>query len=166
MLGAQGQPSATPPLAGPRLGQGFGVGPRAGPSWWESPWWNGAAAQELNLSDAQKTEIGGIVKDYRARMMDMRTAIEKADKDVAAAFSENPVDQKKANEAIERLAAARGDLTRALSQMSLKVRVVLSAEQWQELQQREIENRDARLKGRGRRGDQAKQMPQAATKQQ
>jgi Spy/CpxP family protein refolding chaperone len=121
-------------------------------SWWEGPWWNGRAAQALNLSDTQKTDINGIVKDYRTKMMDLRTAMEKADSDVEAAFSENPVDQRKANDAIEKLASARGDLTRTLSQMSLKMRVVLTAEQWQQLQQRSPAGRGERGIGRGRRG--------------
>ena len=126
--------------------------PRPFVSWWEGPWWNGRAARALNLSDAQKTDINGIVKDYRTKMMDLRTAMEKADSDVEAAFSENPVDQRKANDAIDKLAAARGDLTRTLSQMSLKMRMVLTAEQWQELQQRSLPGRGARGIGRGRRG--------------
>jgi Spy/CpxP family protein refolding chaperone len=134
-------------------------GPRPLGSWWERPWWNSSLAQDLNLTDAQKTDINGIVKDYRTKMMDLRGTVEKADKDVAAAFGESPVDQRKANEAIERLAAARGDLTRTLSQMSLKLRVVLTADQWQSLQQRGLESRSGRGKGRGRREDDARQVP-------
>jgi len=141
-------------------------GPRSA-FWWESPWWNGAAAQNLNLSDTQKTDINGIVKDYRSKMMDLRSTMEKADKDVAAAFGENPVDQRKANDAIEKLAASRGELTRALSQMSLKLRLVLTADQWQELQQRSTEGRGAWSKNRGRRSGDARPGPPSpsATKQ-
>lgn len=141
--------------------------PRPFVSWWEGPWWNGRAAQALNLSDAQKSEINGIVKDYRTKMMDLRGTMEKADTDVESAFGESPVDQRKANDAIEKLAAARGDLTRTLSQMSLKMRVVLTAEQWQELQRRSPSARGDRGIGRGRRGyDGAPGPPPAsATKQ-
>ncbi len=125
--------------------------PRPFVSWWEAPWWNGRAAQALNLTDSQKSDINGIVKDYRSKMMDLRSAMQKADGDVETAFSENPVDQKKAGEAIEKLAAARGDLTRTLSQMSLKMRVLLTADQWQELQKRTPAGRGERLPGRERR---------------
>jgi Spy/CpxP family protein refolding chaperone len=143
-----------------------GPPPPAGLSWWERPWWNGAAAQDLNLSDGQKNDINAIVKDYRSKMMDMRGAIGKADRDVAAAFAESPVDPHKANDAIEKLAAARGDLTRALSQMSLKVRLVLTAEQWQDLQQRAFVGR-GRGKGRDRRPGEGgpRNVPQSAAKQ-
>jgi Spy/CpxP family protein refolding chaperone len=140
-------------LAAPLVAQGP---PRPPLSWWESPWWNDAAAHGLNLTEAQKSDINAIVKDYRNKMMDLRSTMEKADKDVAAAFGENAVDQRKANEAIERLAASRGELTRTLSQMSLKLRMVLTAEQWQQLQQHGADGRGGWGKGRGRRGDDAR----------
>ncbi len=105
-------------------------------AWWERPWWSGRLVQDLNLSDTQKEDIRAVVSDYRARIADIRSTIRKADADLAASFAENPVDQKKANDAIDRLAAARADLTRSLSQMSLRMRTVLTADQWQELQRR------------------------------
>ena len=45
------------------------------------------------------------------------------------------MDQTKANDAINQLAAARGELTKAVSQMDLKLRMILTAQQWQQLQQ-------------------------------
>ena len=113
-------------------------GPRPFPSGWERPWWDSPLVQDLNLTEAQQNDIRTTVKEYRDRVVDIRKAIESADRDLEAVFnSENPVDQRKASEAIERLASARGDMTRALSQMSLKLRTVLTAEQWQELQRRQ-----------------------------
>jgi Spy/CpxP family protein refolding chaperone len=41
------------------------------------------------------------------------------------------VDETKATAAIEKLATARAELTRAVSQLDLKLRKVLTAEQWQ-----------------------------------
>ncbi|HEV2199035.1 MAG TPA: Spy/CpxP family protein refolding chaperone [Bryobacteraceae bacterium] len=146
----------------------FAQGPRPFPSWWESPWWNTSVAQDLNLTDAQKNDINAIVKDYRAKMMDLRTAMGKADSDVEAAFGENPVDQRKANDAIEKLAAARGDLTRALSQMSLKLRTVLTVEQWQELERHSLAVRGPKGERGPRRGPDRRPPllpPSSATKQ-
>ena len=112
-------------------------GGRPFPSGWERPWWDSPVVQDLNLTEAQQNDIRATVKEYRDRVVDIRKAIESADRDLEAVFnSENPVDQRKATEAIERLAGARGDMTRALSQMSLKLRTALTAEQWQELQRR------------------------------
>ncbi len=142
----------TAPSPGPAGGAQEARTPRGFSSWWEGPWWNGRAAQALNLSEAQKADINAVVKDYRTKMMDLRTAMQKADGDVEAAFGENPVDARKANDAIEKLAAVRADLTRTLSQMSLKMRLVLTAEQWQELERRSPAGRGERGIGRGRRG--------------
>ena len=112
-------------------------GARPFPFGGERPWWDSPVVQDLNLTEAQQSEIRATVKEYRDRVVDIRKAIESADRDLEAVFNnENPVDQRKAAEAIDRLAAARGDLTRTLSQMSLKLRTVLTADQWQELQRR------------------------------
>jgi len=46
------------------------------------------------------------------------------------------VDQQKVNAVIDRLVAARSDLSRTLSQMGLKLRMVLTVQQWQEVEKR------------------------------
>ncbi len=57
-------------------------------------------------------------------------------------FDRSPVDPAKTNEAIERLVDARSDLTRTLTQLSLKLRLILTEEQWQELQRHRSDRRD------------------------
>ena len=57
-----------------------------------------------------------------------------AEQTLVQEFNRNPVDPSKANVAIERLVDARSDLTRTLSQLSLKLRLVLTEEQWQQLE--------------------------------
>jgi hypothetical protein len=66
--------------------------------------------------------------------MDVRGEVNKAEIDLQMQFDHDPVDQAKANQAIERLIAARTDLTRTLSQMSLKLRTVLTEQQWRDLE--------------------------------
>jgi Spy/CpxP family protein refolding chaperone len=124
-------------------------GMRQGPAWWESPWWNSPLVESLDLSQTQRTDIRNTVREYRGRLVDLRDAVQKADNDLRAAFAESPVDQSKANEAIDRLASARADMTRTLSQMTLRLRTILTDEQWQELQRRYQERRRGRM-GRGR----------------
>lgn len=136
----------------------YAQGPRGFPSWWERPWWDSPVVQDLNLTDAQQSEIRATVKEYRDRVVDIRKSIEAADRDLEAVFSENPVDQRKAAEAIDRLVSARGDLTRTLSQMSLKLRTVLTADQWQELQRRQ----PGRLGGRRGPGERPNRGPRPA----
>lgn len=99
-------------------------------------WWNSPVAKDLNLTQAQRQQIRGSIRDYRAHLIQLRADIDKAETDLEYQFSLQPVDYRKANEAIERLASARADLTRTLSQMSLKLRSVLTQQQWQELQRR------------------------------
>jgi Spy/CpxP family protein refolding chaperone len=97
-------------------------------------WWAKPVVKNLNLSQSQKQQIHGTVQQFRAHLIDVRAEVAKAELDLEAQFNRDPVDQQKANEAIERLIAARTDLTRTLSQMSLKLRMVLNEQQWRELQ--------------------------------
>jgi Spy/CpxP family protein refolding chaperone len=101
------------------------------------PWWEGALASDIKLTDAQRKQILQTRREFRGRMFDLRTAVNKAEADLSAAFNDDPVDQRKANEAIDRLVTVRGELFRATSQMDLRMRSILTAEQWQELQNRQ-----------------------------
>ena len=100
------------------------------------PWWNKDVARELNLTDAQTQQMAQVQRDFRDRMVAVRDEMNKAEAEVDAAFNEDPVDQAKAGEAINRLAAARSNLTKAVSEMDLKLRMILTAQQWQQLNQR------------------------------
>ena len=136
---------------------------RQGPAWWESPWWNSPLVQNLDLNEAQQKEIRTTVREYRGHLMDLREAVQRADSDLQVALDQTPLDQRKANEAIEHLATARGELTRTISQMTLRLRTILTNEQWQELQRRQAERRPGPL-GRGKNGRFAPP-PAAATQQ-
>jgi Spy/CpxP family protein refolding chaperone len=111
------------------------------------PWWEGELAKDLNLSDSQTKQILQTREDFRARMIETRQAVNHAEQDVEAVFNEDPVDQAKASEAINRLAEAHAEATKAISEMELKFRMILTAQQWQDLKQRER----AWPGGRGRR---------------
>jgi Spy/CpxP family protein refolding chaperone len=117
--------------------------PRKGPALWEGAWWNSPIVQNMDLSETQRKDIRGTVREYRGHLMDLREAVQRADNDLEVALGGSAVDQRKANEAIERLATVRGELTRTLSQMTLRLRTILTNEQWQELQRRQAERRPA-----------------------
>jgi Spy/CpxP family protein refolding chaperone len=107
-------------------------GPRVPRDWWDNP-----VADGLNLSDAQRKQIQTTIREYRNRLVDARAAVDKAEGAMDDVFnSDGAVDQKRANEAVDRLASARSDLTKVVSQMSLRMRGVLNTQQWQELQRR------------------------------
>jgi Spy/CpxP family protein refolding chaperone len=99
-------------------------------AWWSRP----GIRQDLKLSNEQQRQIRVTVTQFRPRLIDIRAEVNKAEIDLAAQFDHDPVDQARAGQAIEHLISARSDLTRTLSQLSLKLRTVLTEQQWQELQ--------------------------------
>jgi Spy/CpxP family protein refolding chaperone len=119
--------------------------PRPPFAWWESP-----IVNKLDLSEAQTKQITATVSDYRERLRELRSAVNRAETGLESAFNEDPVDQRKANDAIEQLSNARTELFRTTSQMDLKLRTVLTAQQWQEL--RSQQGRGPRPAGRRGRG--------------
>jgi Spy/CpxP family protein refolding chaperone len=127
-----------PVIAAPLCAQQRGPSP-ASFAWWDSPLANG-----LNLSDAQSKQIRATVSEYRGRLADLRAAVDKSEGSLEAVLNEDTVDQRKAGEAIDQLVSARGELFRTNSQLALKLRMILTADQWQDLQSRQ--------RGRGRPG--------------
>jgi Spy/CpxP family protein refolding chaperone len=97
----------------------------------------GRPVSDLNLSEVQQTQISAICKDSSKKVFELHKSWRKAEGELQAAFDESPVDQAKSNNAIEHLAAARSDLFLATSQMELKIRTVLTAEQWKQLKIRD-----------------------------
>jgi len=101
-------------------------------AWWSRP----EITRNLNLTPAQRQQIRGTVMQYRPHLLNVRAEVIRAEQTLADEFNRNPVDPTRAQEAIARLVDARSDLTRTLSELSLKLRLVLTEQQWQELQRR------------------------------
>jgi Spy/CpxP family protein refolding chaperone len=114
-----------------------------------SPWWDSPIVSGLDLSDTQRTQIRSVIHEYRGRMMEVRGAVQKAENDLDAVFNEDTVDQRRGSEAIDRLTKARADMTKSVSEMSLRMRAVLTSQQWQELQRRQREQ-DSHIENAGR----------------
>jgi len=101
-------------------------------AWWGRP----EIRKDLKLTPQQERQIRATVQQFRPHLIDVRAEVNKSEIDLQAQFDHDPVDQIKATQAIEHLIAARSDLTRTLSELSLRLRVVLTEWQWQELQRR------------------------------
>jgi Spy/CpxP family protein refolding chaperone len=101
-------------------------------SWWSRP----EIARNLNLTPAQREQIRAAVQQFRPHLLNVRLEVNQAEQALVEQFNSNPVDPAKTNDAIERLVDARSDLTRTISQLSLKLRLVLTEQQWEELQRR------------------------------
>jgi Spy/CpxP family protein refolding chaperone len=100
------------------------------------PWWDGKLVADLNLSTEQREKIRSILREHRNKLIDERAAVEKAEAEVEDLFGESELDESRAQPAIDRLVEARSALTRSFTEMGLKLRRVLTTEQWKELQQR------------------------------
>jgi Spy/CpxP family protein refolding chaperone len=99
------------------------------------PWWNRPAIrQDLRLTNQQMRQIRMTLAQYRNRLIEIRAEADRADRDLEAQFARDPIDEARANQAIERVIAARSEVTRTVSQLSLKLRMVLTEQQWQRLQ--------------------------------
>ena len=108
------------------------------------PWWDQPIAKDLNLTESQKAEIKATIREYRTKLIEQRAALEKAEVELQYLFDDDTVDAKRANQAIEDLALARLNLTRTFSQLFLKLRLVLTPQQWHELQRRHEEQMQER----------------------
>ena len=118
--------------------------PRGVFNWWDSP-----IAKDLNLTEDQNRQIRAIVKEYRIKLIDLRATTEKAEAEFEDVFNEESFDQRRANEALDRLVNARTELMRGFSQMSLRLRALLTPEQYRELLKRRPRNLQQQMK----RGD-------------
>lgn len=124
--------------------------PRGLMNWWDSP-----LARDLNLTEDQQRQIRETVREFRPKLIDLRASTEKAEVEVEDAFNDESFDQKRASDAVERLANARADLIRTVSQLSLRMRGVLTPDQWKQLRARQQQHmqdrREQMRRGPGRR---------------
>jgi Spy/CpxP family protein refolding chaperone len=137
---AQGPPPGPPgghPDGGPHspYDMGPGRGPRQRPSDSNSIWWNNRALVErLGLTDAQRKHIDQIVQQSRLRLIDLRAALAKQELILDPLLAEDHPQENQVLPQIDRVANARADLERANARMLFEIRLVLTPEQWKELQ--------------------------------
>ena len=120
-----------------------------------SYWWNNKlVVNSLNLSDAQLKQMNETQAAYVGRLSDLRAAVNKAESNFDSIFNQETIDPRKADAAVDQLAAARGDLTRTISQLSLNLRKILTSDQWQALRDQQAARpaQKGPFPGRGRRG--------------
>ena len=100
------------------------------------PWWDSPLVRDINLTEDQQRQVRDVVREFRGRLIDTRAAVEKAEAEVEDLFNEDQTDARRAGEAVDKLVAARGEMTRAFAQIRLKLRSVLTPQQWRQLRQR------------------------------
>jgi len=101
--------------------------------WWTRP----VVVKGLNLSEAQTKQLNAIQASYVDRLMVLKVAMHTAETNLDNMFNQAAPDDWKAEAVIDQYAHAREDLTRTLTKLTLQMRNVLTAEQWQQLQDRD-----------------------------
>jgi Spy/CpxP family protein refolding chaperone len=120
-------------------GQGMGV-PMG--RWWERP----QVMEQLGLSQDQKQKLEAITLDGARSMVDLKAAVEKAQIDLRAASDLDPFQPDKVREAFHAMQQARVKLESQRFEMLLKVRGVLTVQQWRQL--RELVHERGGMRGR------------------
>jgi Spy/CpxP family protein refolding chaperone len=98
------------------------------------PWWDSPLARNIGLGDEQMRQVRAVVRESRGHLMELRSAVQNAEVELSDELSADPVDNRRASQAIEKVVNARAELTRTLAQMSLKLRLVLTPDQWKQLE--------------------------------
>ena len=99
--------------------------------WWERP----MVAGRLGLSPDQVKQLDSTTYTFARRMVDLKAAVEKAQIDLRAAAEAEPFAPDKVREAFAVLQQARTRLETERFDMLLKVRELLTPDQWSKLQQ-------------------------------
>lgn len=100
-------------------------------------WWDQPIVRDLGLSDEQNRQIRATVSASRDHLIQLRAAVDSAEAVLRDAMDEESVDVGRAQAAIGQVVVTHAEMMRAVAEMSLKLRVILTYAQWQELQKRE-----------------------------
>ena len=119
-----------------------------------SEWWRGPISQNLGLSDAQTKQLNDIRQAYAGTLRDLNEAVTKAEGNLNEIYNQDKIDELRAGVAVDQYVNARDSLTRVLVQMNLKMRGVLTSDQWKQLVDLQA-GRPLRGRGRGRGGQPA-----------
>ena len=97
--------------------------------WWERP----RVAQELAVTSEQKTLLEEATVAHARVMVDLKAAVDKAEIDLRVAADRDPLDKAAVRQAFAALQQTRARLEAERFEMLLRVREVLTREQWEKL---------------------------------
>ncbi len=106
-------------------------GPLPG-AWWRSP----EAAGTLGLSPEQTAKLEEIFRAERRRLVDLRAEVDKARLDLEDALAREPFDEAAVAQVVDRFEARRAQLAKARTMMLVRMRGVLTKEQYEMLRTR------------------------------
>jgi Spy/CpxP family protein refolding chaperone len=117
--------------------------------WWDRP----RVAEALALTAEQRQSLDSTTLEHLRGMIDLKAKVEKSELDLRAVADAEPFDAKRARSAFATLQQARMNLEMARFEMLLKVREILSPQQWQQLKT------FARARRAGRGGERGERSP-------
>jgi Spy/CpxP family protein refolding chaperone len=120
-------------------------------------WWNNPkVVEQLKLTDEQRKAFDGILLDHRAKLIDLRASLEKAELTLEPLMSDDPPNETKILAQIDKVAQARAELEKANAGFLLAIRAKLTPEQWKQVQafraNHEREGRGGEERGQGHGG--------------
>ena len=123
--------------------------------WWAEP----QVVELLDLSAEQQETIRDLVYDHARRMIDLKADVERAGLDLAGSVKRDDFDPAAVRKAHAAFQSARSKLENERFEMLLAVRGVLSAEQWNAIQERQ------RLQGKRWPGRPGAQLPPGSNRE-
>ena len=98
-------------------------------------WWkNSDIVRELQITEAQITQIEQTFLEHRLKLIDLRAEVERQETRLQPLIEADRPDEAKVSAQIDLLLAARGKLEKENAMMMLDIRRVLSVEQWKKLE--------------------------------
>ena len=111
--------------------------------WWERP----RVAARLGITPEQVSKLNAATYPHAKTMVDLKAAVDKATIDLQAASDAEPFEADRARAAFGALLGARQRLETERFEMLLKVKGILTADQWRQMQEFVRERRDETAEG-------------------
>jgi Spy/CpxP family protein refolding chaperone len=97
-------------------------------------WWqNSDIVKQLQITDAQVSQLDQIFLDHRKRLIDNGAEMEKQDLKLQTLLDDDVPNEAQINAQVDQVLDARGKLEREYTTMNLDLRKVLSLAQWRQL---------------------------------
>jgi Spy/CpxP family protein refolding chaperone len=131
---AQQMPDAPPPphdvfFIARESGMGPGMGMPMG-NWWK----NSDVIQQLQLTDSQRQQLEKAFVQHRLRLVDERAAVEKNEIKLQELMDMDQPPESQVMAQVDQLQAARGQLEKEFTAMTLDFRRIITPDQWHKLQ--------------------------------
>jgi TonB family protein len=107
-------------------------------------WWkNSVIVNDLGLSENQVQQLEEVYLKHQSRLADLRNALSREEEQLRGLLNTEPLDEKSLIGNREKIIAARGNLERENSEMTIGLRKILKAEQWKMIQIAKVERAKA-----------------------